>query len=309
VAEKTGDGGRPFEEGARVGPGLDAATTRAIDTIRKNAQFIPPPVFELLLALARHVSTLKMAVKLLEGRLALRDAVAEEETEKLVAQLQELRSALLGFREMDWGMRRKDHAIFQASVDVEIKKVERTVEAVRTWLANQSNEQLLFEREALEKVSVSQALRAAIESLDPDVSASRLVVNVPAELIVTTSFERLKLMMVELIDNALRYSPPDSPVEVLAGLNEDLEFWLEVADRGPGLQGRPPEFFWRPIQRREGADPTARPDGLSLGLYLVKLMVDSLNGALELIDRPGGGLYARVFLPQRRSGDVLGALN
>lgn len=273
----------------------------ALEAVAKAAQNLPEPILDLLIALARHVGSLKAALSLLEGRLELRDQLALSEAQVLRGALEDVRNSLQALKEIDFGMKRKDHLIFESSIDVEINKITTAIESVNIWYGVQTDPAYVFEREVLEKISISSLVKLALRDLDPKLDASRLALEIPAMLTVTTAPDRLKLCIIELIDNALRYSTEQ--VDVLAGLNEDGELWIEVADLGPGLGDKDPEELFRPISKRQ-EQPYGRSDGFGMGLYLTKTTVESLNGAIELVPRSPRGLYARLFLPQRRQGDV-----
>jgi|GEM_PF-3481379 signal transduction histidine kinase len=273
----------------------------ALAAVARSAQNVPEPVLDLLIALARHVGSLKTALALLEGRIELRDRLALTEAQTLRNALEDLRNSLNALKEIDFGMKRKDHLLFESAVDVEINKITSAIESVNIWYGIQTDPSFVFEREVLEKISVAQLVAIALDDLDPRLDKSRLKIEIPAGLTITTAPNRLKLCINELVDNALRYST--EVVELLAGLNEDGELWIEVADYGPGLNGRDPEELFKPIGKRQAAT-FGRADGFGMGLYLTKITVESLNGAVELIQRDPKGLYARLFLPQRRQGDV-----
>lgn len=94
-----------------------------------------------------------------------------------------------------------------------------------------------------------------------------------------------------LVDNALKYSPPDRPVAVDVAIVTD---WLAVTvrDHGPGLTqaqcAQAAEPFWRGQRQVEGA---------GLGLSLVATIAARHGGMLTLAPAPGGGLCARLSLP------------
>lgn len=94
-----------------------------------------------------------------------------------------------------------------------------------------------------------------------------------------------------LVDNALKYSPPERPVEVDAAIAMD---WLVVAvrDHGPGLTpaqcAQAAEPFWRGQRQVEGA---------GLGLSIVATIAARHGGMLVLAPAPEGGLCARLSLP------------
>jgi two-component system, OmpR family, osmolarity sensor histidine kinase EnvZ len=102
----------------------------------------------------------------------------------------------------------------------------------------------------------------------------------------------LRRMIVNLIDNALRYGKEDV---VLATSTQGGAAVIEVRDRGPGIPAGEIERLKQPFTRLE----TARSDsgGSGLGLAIVDRVARMHGGALELVPRDGGGLVARVTLP------------
>ncbi len=103
----------------------------------------------------------------------------------------------------------------------------------------------------------------------------------------------LQRVIVNLLANAVRFSPVGSPVCVATGrVGDRIE--LRVADRGPGIpDGRKPDIF-TPFQRLGDTDNTT---GLGLGLALSRGFVEAMSGTLDAADTPGGGLTMVVSLP------------
>ena len=102
----------------------------------------------------------------------------------------------------------------------------------------------------------------------------------------------MRRVVQNLIDNALRYGERDVSVAVRA---EDGAAVLEVADRGPGIPASEVERLKQPFTRLE----VARSDkgGAGLGLAIVERVVRAHRGSFELLAREGGGLLARIRLP------------
>ncbi len=102
----------------------------------------------------------------------------------------------------------------------------------------------------------------------------------------------MRRVVLNLIDNALRYGEKDVSVAVRA---EDGAAVLDVADRGPGIPASEVERLKQPFTRLE----TARSDkgGAGLGLAIVDRVVRAHGGGVELLAREGGGLIARIRIP------------
>jgi two-component system sensor histidine kinase KdpD len=103
----------------------------------------------------------------------------------------------------------------------------------------------------------------------------------------------LERVIVNLIENALRYSPAGKPPMLTASaLGDRAE--LRVIDRGPGIPEQDREQMFVPFQRLGDTDNTT---GVGLGLALSRGLTDAMGGTLTAEDTPGGGLTMAVSLP------------
>ena len=100
-------------------------------------------------------------------------------------------------------------------------------------------------------------------------------------------------VVVNLLDNALKYTPRNSSVELAAGL-ADHKLTLVISDRGPGIPEQDlskvfDKFYRVPVP--EGAG------GTGLGLSICKGIVEAHAGSIRAENRDGGGLQMIVTLP------------
>ncbi len=108
---------------------------------------------------------------------------------------------------------------------------------------------------------------------------------------------RLGRAVNNLIDNAVKYSPPGAPVEIRLTTadrpGEGAE--LTVRDHGPGIAAEDlPHIFDRFYR---GAEARGRP-GSGLGLAIVRQVVEQHGGSIAAVAAPGGGTLMRVRLPR-----------
>jgi len=100
-----------------------------------------------------------------------------------------------------------------------------------------------------------------------------------------------------LLDNALKFSPADMPVEVrVTGGPGDNTVLIEVADRGPGI---PESHLARVFERFFTTD--ADRSGTGLGLAIVQSVAEGLGGSVSVTSAVGEGTRFTLRLPARAS--------
>lgn len=107
----------------------------------------------------------------------------------------------------------------------------------------------------------------------------------------------LRRVLMNLIGNARRHAP-GTPPELHCALQGD-GLVIEVLDRGPGIPPDQRERVFEPFVRLDAARSGG---GSGLGLAIVQEVCRSHGWRIELADRPGGGLAARLFVPAGQAG-------
>jgi signal transduction histidine kinase len=111
--------------------------------------------------------------------------------------------------------------------------------------------------------------------------------------------ELLSLVVGNLLDNAVKYTPPGGRIEVRAR-ETGGEVLIEVADTGPGIAPQDLGHIWEELYR----SPRARTvPGSGLGLALVRTVVERHGGAVAAESRVGRGTVVRIRFPAGASGD------
>jgi signal transduction histidine kinase len=105
--------------------------------------------------------------------------------------------------------------------------------------------------------------------------------------------EGLRLALKVLIDNAIAYSPPASPV-VLVGRLAASGIELAVRDHGPGVPAEDGTRVFDKFYRGRNADGMP---GSGLGLYMARSIIEVHGGVLSLVTPTGGGAEFRIWLP------------
>ena len=116
----------------------------------------------------------------------------------------------------------------------------------------------------------------------------------PRHLIVEADRPYLDLILENLLGNAVKYSPPEEPIEVTIRAT-DIEAQVAVLDRGIGFEGTDTEQLFSAFYRSETA--RSRAAGLGIGLAACKRVVESLGGRVWAQPRVGGGSEFGFALP------------
>jgi len=127
-------------------------------------------------------------------------------------------------------------------------------------------------------------------------ASERIRVEVPSGLpAVLCDRERLIEIASNLVDNALKYSPRGEPVILSAGVGAE-ELFVRVSDRGSGIDPHDvPRIFDRFFQLDQSA--TRTHGGVGLGLHIVRGLVESLGGRIQVDSAPSIGSIFTVTIP------------
>jgi signal transduction histidine kinase len=139
-----------------------------------------------------------------------------------------------------------------------------------------------------------------------EVDRVRLVPGATGSLVALADPGRLDRIVLNLLTNALKYSPPEGQVEVSA---EATGGWvtIRVADHGPGI---PSADLARVFDRFYRGQATAARGGLGIGLYSVRLLVEAHGGTVRVESGRHEGTTIHVALPaapEPRTGQVRAA--
>ena len=106
--------------------------------------------------------------------------------------------------------------------------------------------------------------------------------------------KRIKQALGNLIDNAIKFSPDGSKIEISSYVQE-RSLYIGVKDRGVGISEADLSRIWDRLFR---ADKTRTTKGLGLGLSIVRSVVIAHNGKVEAAPNPDGGMTFSFVIPQ-----------
>jgi two-component system sensor histidine kinase KdpD len=135
---------------------------------------------------------------------------------------------------------------------------------------------------------------AALNQLELLLKDREVMLAVPDDLPQVPIDEVLiERVLVNLLDNALRYTPSGAPIELTASAGPS-EVTVGVLDRGPGLApGEEQQIFERFFR----GETTNTRHGAGLGLAVARVIVEAHGGRIRAENRPGGGAAFYFTLP------------
>ncbi len=142
-----------------------------------------------------------------------------------------------------------------------------------------------------EPVSVYMLISRALNAVQEYAPTRTFTMTVDRELLVEGDYSRLDQVIRNLLHNAVKYAPGDSPIEISASADQDV-VTMAVRDYGPGIDPDDLPHVFERFQRGARAAASQRA-GMGLGLYLSKHLVEAHGGRIW-IERPPAGGGARV---------------
>ncbi len=145
----------------------------------------------------------------------------------------------------------------------------------------------------LSEVDLVGMLREVCDERQPTTGGGRLVLSTAAGVRLVADLTLLRVAISNLVDNALKYSPPEATVEVGLDVGDGV-VTVTVADRGRGIDPGEDERIFEKFFRSPSADGVR---GAGLGLFIVRRVADLHQGRVEVKARPGGGSVFALTLP------------
>jgi two-component system sensor histidine kinase KdpD len=141
---------------------------------------------------------------------------------------------------------------------------------------------------------VQDLVGAALEQLGSRAGTRSINMEIPAELpFVSVDFGLIVQTLVNVLDNALKYSPDGSPIDIRAR-QVGQEMQIEIADRGIGIPPQDLSHVFDKFYRIQRPDSVT---GTGLGLSICKGIIEAHGGRIAAENRPGGGTIIRLVLP------------
>jgi len=150
----------------------------------------------------------------------------------------------------------------------------------------------------MKPVNFCEVINAALKQARLKASSRPVVLNINLgedPCMVKMDHEKIQWVVMELVDNAIKFTPPGGRVEVVLDKNDRIaEF--HVADNGIGISPERLSEIFEPYHQLDGSS-TRRYGGVGLGLALVKKIVEAHGANVDVISDAGKGTLIKFQLP------------
>lgn len=141
---------------------------------------------------------------------------------------------------------------------------------------------------------IQDVIGTALEQLGKRIADRKVHVDMPADFpLVPMDFTLMVQVLVNVLENAVKYSPEYCSIEVSAELEND-KARIKIGDRGEGI---PPEDLSRIFDKFYRVQRPESVSGTGLGLAISKGIVEAHGGQINAHARAGGGTVIAVELP------------
>jgi two-component system, OmpR family, sensor histidine kinase KdpD len=142
---------------------------------------------------------------------------------------------------------------------------------------------------------IQEAVEAALEKARPALGQHPVDVRLPSNLpLVRMDEGRITEVVTQLLENAAKYSAPDSPIQVTGEVGNRMVM-TSVADRGPGIDDFEQSLIFEKFYR--GRDQRLQVQGTGMGLAIAQAIVEAHGGKIGVTSQPGHGSVFYFTLP------------
>lgn len=153
-----------------------------------------------------------------------------------------------------------------------------------------------------EVADINEIIEEALNHLRPLAREKGIQIHTSLEPMFSVEFDTtlLKEVVINLIENAIKYTPSGGMIEVISHESEN-DIHVTVKDTGEGVKPEDMENVWRKFTR--GSDQDLRTKGTGLGLYLVKYFIELHGGKVSMESKVGQGTTVSFSLPLETEED------
>ena len=239
---------------------------------------------------ASAVETLTRSEATREGE-KLRSAILDSVTHEFRTPLTSIKASITSLMS-NTGLSGDDRHELMTVINEESDRLNRLVGEAAEVAQLESHE---FQLD-LEAGRVIDLVQAAVQDVKQAMAKHPVEIRVPDDITALLDAGRMKEVLVQLLENASKYSAPDSPIRITAEM-KDTSLELSVADQGAGIDDMEQGLIFDKFYR--GKNQRYRVQGTGMGLAIVKAIVEAHGGKIGVTSQLGCGSVLHLVLPVR----------
>ncbi len=231
--------------------------------------------------------------ELLQATEKLQTALLNSISHDLRTPLVSITGALSSLREESLNINQEDRSSLLETAYGEAERLNRLVGNLLNMTRLEANAIHL----RMEPSDIQDAIGAALDQLEERLGKKPIVVTIPEGLpLVSLDFALFGQVLVNVIDNAIKYSPKDTQIDIDVTQTEK-EICILVSDRGIGI---PKEDLERVFDKFYRVSRPESVTGTGLGLAICKGIIETIGGRISASNREGGGTVITITLPKAK---------
>ncbi len=234
-----------------------------------------------------------MQVELLRRTDALRSALLSSVSHDLRTPLSSIKAAASSLLQEDVQWNEEERRSFGLAIVRESDRLNRLVGN----LLDMSRIEGGALKPEKEWYPIEELIHDVLDHLQPILQGREVRTSIADDMPpVEIDYLQMDQVMTNLIENAVRYTPPSSPIEIAVGI-KDKQMLISVADRGPGIPLGDLERIFDKFYRVTGTKRKGSAMGTGLGLAVCRGLVEAHGGQIWAKNRTGGGAVFQFTLP------------
>ena len=239
---------------------------------------------------ANAVETLTRSETTREGE-KLRSAILDSVTHEFRTPLTSIKASITSLMSTP-GLSPDDRQELMTVINEESDRLNRLIGEAAEVAQLESHE---FQLD-LQDCRVIDLVQAAVADVKQVLGKHPVEIRVPKDITVRLDADRIKEALVQLLENAAKYSPPESPIRITAEV-KDSSLEVSIADQGVGIDDMEQGLIFDKFYR--GKNQRYRVQGTGMGLAIVRAIVEAHGGKIGVTSQLGCGSVFHIVLPMK----------
>ena len=155
---------------------------------------------------------------------------------------------------------------------------------------------------SIDSVALGEVVNATVPMVEPQSAAKRIRIecDLAPDILALGDSEKIQQVLLNLLTNAVKFTPPDGKVRVVSGIETENKVFLRVTDTGTGIPANMVEKIFEPFVQVDSSH-TRAGEGTGLGLAISRDLARGMNGELTAASEMGKGSVLTLVLPSSPS--------